>query len=247
MHDRLFVAWQDEVSRTWHTIARLTRTADGYEFVFTRGASRLKSVPENLFGMQLHDRFQFSRLIPLFTNRIPSRTRTDFGRMAAWLDLDEFEQDPFTLLARFGLIPGTDSILIYPEPSVANGRYTLDFFVHGIRHMHRDASSWCDSVVTGDRLLPLLDVQNPVDPDAVTLRAEGSYFLIGYVPAFYSRDVRTILFDYECAESARLTVRKSNADAPMQLRILCRFEADVPVNFLPLDDYDHQPLEPVNA
>lgn len=63
MHS-LFVAWQDETTRTWHTVGKLTRRPDGYEFVFTKGADRLDSIPETLFKMRTHERYHFPELIP---------------------------------------------------------------------------------------------------------------------------------------------------------------------------------------
>ena len=83
------------------------------------------------------------------------------------------DEDEFVLLSKCGLIPGTDSVLVYPEPGLSEGRYQLEFFVHGIRHMHSSASKWCEEVEQGERLFPLLDVQNPVDPNAVALGRKG--------------------------------------------------------------------------
>jgi hypothetical protein len=86
-------------------------------------------------------------------------------------------EDEFVLLSKCGLIPGTDSVLVYPEPGLSEGRYQLEFFVHGIRHMHSSASKWCEEVEQGERLFPLLDVQNPVDPNAVALRTANNVLI----------------------------------------------------------------------
>jgi hypothetical protein len=238
--ENLYLAWQDEATRTWHTIARLTRDSEGYELIFTQGATRLGDLPERLFKMQLKYRYRFQTLINVFKNKIPSRNRPDFEKMARWLNLRGSE-DEFVLLSKFGLIPGSDALLVYPEPNVRGGRYELEFFVHGIRHMHSDVLRLCDDLASGQRLLPVLDVQNPVDQCAVALRAEADTILIGYVPTFYAGDLKGILSNEALCAAARITVVRNNKDAPVQLRLLCRFESPVPPGFQPLDSVAHKP------
>ena len=237
----LYVAWQDQASRTWHTIARLRRTGDEYEFVFTRGVKRLSSIPLDLFRMDVTKRYRSTELTPLFRNRLLSRSRKDFSKISHWLNLRGDESD-FDLLSKFGLIPGTDSILIYPSPETQENQYFIEFFVHGIRHMSADMVTQCDQVIEGARLLPLLDVQNPIDPNAIALRAEDDTRLMGYMPAFYASDIRSILSDAQSAKSARITVVRNNKDAPIQLRLLCRFQATVTEDFLSLNTDVHRPL-----
>jgi len=111
-------------------------------------------------------------------------------------------EDEFGLLSKFGLIPGTDSLLVYPEPDVISGTYALEFFVHGIRHMHKASMELCSTLRSGERLLPLLDVQNPVDPNAVAIRYIDPPVLVGYVPTFYSTDFRQLLLQPRLATKA---------------------------------------------
>jgi hypothetical protein len=242
MVSNLYVAWQDEITRAWRTIARLHRASNGYELSFTQGADKLKSIPSELFRMDVKSTYVFSDLIPMFKNKLPPRSRNDFLKMAGWLNL-RGDEDEFTMLSRFGLIPGSDSILIYPEPEIASNKYTLQFFVHGIRHMHRDAVSLCDDLHSGTKLLPVLDVQNPVDKNAVALRCENESVLLGYVPTFYASDLYKLLSDANVAKSAIVRVVKSNIDAPLQLRLLCSFEAAVPDNFQSLSADVYKPYE----
>ena len=162
-------------------------------------------------------------------------------RLANWLNLRGNEEE-FEALAKFGLIPGTDSILVYPEPQVSLGMYRLEFFVHGIRHMHEHADLLCKDMNEGDRLLPLLDVQNPVDPNAIALRCTSNTILLGYAPAFYSADLRRILSDQQLAGGARIKIVRNNVDAPVQMRLLCRIEAAVPSTFRALDTDVHKPI-----
>ena len=246
MSDTVYVAWQDSASRSWHTFARLTHKNDDYEFAFTKGADRLSSVPRDLFGMDLKDRYRSNDLISLFKNKLPPRSRSDFMKLATWLNLRGDEKD-FDLLAKFGLIPGTDSLLVYPEPEVAAGRYALEFFVHGIRHMHKEALHYCENASEGDKLLPLLDVKNETDANAVALRTTDGAFLVGYVPSFYSADVRTLLAEPSLAKTARIEVIRNNRDAPIQLRLLCRFTSDVPSGFMALNTVSHEMITDTGA
>lgn len=241
MNRDLYVAWQDQASRAWHTIARLRRVGEDYEFLFTRGVRELNSIPLDLFRMDVNKRYRSAELIPLFRNRLLSRSRTDFSKVAKWLNLSGTEGE-FESLSKFGLIPGTDSILIYPSPQIESQTYSLEFFVHGIRHMHPDMISHCDGLMEGSKLLPLLDVQNHMDASAVAFRCENDFRLIGYLPTFYAGDAHAILANQTLAKSARITVIRNNKDAPVQLRLLCRFEATVVENFQSLNSEAHRPL-----
>jgi hypothetical protein len=218
----VFVAWQDPGTREWHTIGRLSRTVDGlYEFGFTRGADKLRDVAKRLFNSNLDGNFFSTGLTAMFRNKIPPRSRSDFQKMAAWLNLRGDESD-FDLLGKFGLIPGSDGLLVYSAPKIEQGRYSIEFFLHGIRHthgesdtrhLHGDVLAWCEVAKVGDQLLALLDVQNPFDPNSVALRAEGGTIAVGYVPRFYAGDIRSILGQPECARSAKFEILRNNADA----------------------------------
>lgn len=223
MVESLFIAWQD-ANRRWHTIAKLNRSVDGFEFAFTKGAEALGTVPKSLFGLDVGFRYKFKELLPLLRNRLPSKSRSDYQRLSEWLDVQS-PKDQFDLLARFGLIPGTDSLLIYPEPTLHNGTFSVDFFVHGIRHMHRDVEEWAKSAIPGTAILPMLDLQNEVDPNAVALRARHHAILLGYVPAFYANAFSTILSNSAEAATAAITLLKANPMAPSQIKLWCRFEA----------------------
>jgi hypothetical protein len=237
----LYVAWQNQATRAWHTVARLNRTKTGYELVFTRGVASLPTIPSDLFRMDVRERYSSDELFPLFRNRLPSRSRSDVPKMAHWLNVTGGE-DEFDLLSKFGLIPGTDSLLVYPEPELISGTYGLEFFVHGVGHLQKDAMELCGDLRVGERLLPLLDVQNPVDPNAVAIRCVNHPVLVGYVPTFYAPDFRQLLSQPRLAAKAQLTVVRFNEDAPNQLRLLCRFECPVPQGFRALNSETHQPM-----
>jgi hypothetical protein len=226
MDKKLYVAWQD-ADRRWHTIGQLSKVQGSYEFVFTKGAVPYENVIHKLFNMKLElgFRYRFQDLIPLFQNRILKENRPDFAKLSKWVGLSGSEND-FEKLAKFGPIPGTDSMLVYPEPSILNDRFSVDFYVHGIRHMHNDVQQWSNSVIPGQRLLPMLDVQNEADPiSAVALRAENGNVLVGYVPAFYATSISKILRRNKNDSEVKISVLRTNKDAPSQIRLFCRFEA----------------------
>lgn len=244
MSDTVYVAWQDDLTRRWKTIARLTRRPDGYELVFTAGVRSLGNLPSNVFRMEPGYRYRSSELLEIFKNRIPPRSRSDFTRLANWLGVDPKGND-FALLSRFGLIPGSDSILVYPAPSVVDGMFELDFFVHGLRYMHTDASLWCENVSAGQVLLPMLDIKNVADPSAVALRDPDGSIIIGYVPAFYASDIASILRTEGGLGTSSITILRANKDAPVQLKLLCRFKAKVSSEYQPFSEGDHVPI--INA
>jgi len=245
----VFVAWQDPGTRQWHTIAKLSLSSDDlYEFSFTHGAEALRDVAKRLFNSNLEGRFFSNGLTALFRNKIPPRSRSDFFKMAEWLNLKGDEAD-FELLGKFGLIPGSDGLLVYPAPKIKDDHYSVEFFVHGIRHahgdtgvrhLHGDVLTWCHSAKAGDNLYALLDVQNRYDENSVALRADDASIVVGYVPRFYAGDLRKILGNPELARNANFEIRRNNADAPLQLRLLCRFTCSVPAGFSSLDDVDHE-------
>jgi hypothetical protein len=243
----VFVAWQDPATREWHTVARLSRTADHYEFGFTQGAEKVREVVKTLFNSRLDDLYLSNELTSLFRNKIPPRSRSDFRKLASWLNMRGDESD-FDLLGKFGLIPGTDGLLVYPMPRIENGQYSVEFFIHGVRHTHGNAGSlhlhgdvltWCQQAQPGERLFAMLDVQNEFDPNAVALRTQSGTIAVGYVPRFYASDLRLILGQPDLAKSAQFELLRNNADAPLQFRLLCRFTSAVPVAFKALDDLDH--------
>ncbi len=241
MEDKVYVAWQDEVSRRWETIACLTKRGDEYELIFTKGAEKLDNISKKLFRLEPGNRYVFSDLIAIFKNKIPSKSRPDFHKMARWLGADP-DAGEFGLLKAFGLIPSSDSTLAYPGPTIEHGQYRLQFFIHGIRHMHPDAIKQSEGVATGERLLPMLDVQNPTDPNAVALRTTAGLMPIGYVPAFYAADLRKLLAEPAFASQSRITVTRNNHDSPIQFRLLCSFVSPLPREFRSFDTDSHKPM-----
>lgn len=130
--------------------------------------------------------------------------------------------------------------MVYPEPTVESGTYMIDFLVHGMRHLPENVTERCKIIAEGDELAPMLDVRNPVDASAIALREKQGNIVLGYVPAFYADDIYQILRKKTLAKTASVKVLKNNLDAPIQLRLLCRFSAQVDPNFRALDTEGHE-------
>lgn len=169
-----------------------------------------------------------------------STNRADYKKIADWVGIAP-EDNEFDRLYKFGLIPGSDSMLFYAAPDVSEGKYKLNFFVHSIKYMHNDAKSWCLEASPGSKLCPLLDVQNCADTNAVALKCPTDNVIIGYVPAFYARDLKIIFSNEDCARRAEILVSKNNRDAPDQLKLMCELVTPVPAGFVSLDTQEHTP------
>ena len=131
MPNTLYVAWQNGETRRWHTIARLQKQSAGYEFIFTKGISGVANLARQLFDMDSGDIYRFKELIPLFKSRMLSTNRADFKKVAEWVGITP-EDAEFDRLCKFGLIPGSDSMLFYAAPDLTDEMYRLNFFVHSI-------------------------------------------------------------------------------------------------------------------
>lgn len=241
MPRNLFVAWQDSRTRSWHTVARLTRINDEYELVFTEGARRFKSVLNDLFGLDLEYRYRFQKLIPAFRNKIPPKSRSDYASLSNWFGVSE-EEDEFTKLSKFGMLQSNEPIIVYPEPDAAGGRYECEFFLHALRYMHPDAMDWCRAAAAGAVLNPLLDVKNEADEFAVALRSTPGCILLGYIPAFFARDINLLLRQREIAAEATISVVQANPGAPAQMMLRCKYSSPRPEGFSPLGSESHQLL-----
>ncbi len=228
----LYVAWQDPESRNWVPVGKLTFQTGIYRFVYTKGATL--STNFNPFGSMrdLYEVYKSRDLFPLFANRLISKKRPEYQDFLRWLDLREEEADPLVLLARTEGLRATDSLTVFPCPEPdTEGRYVVHFFSHGLRHLPDEARLRVNSLRPGDRLYLLPDPQNPHDGYAIALRTGDPKAIVGYCPRYISRDFLDIL--HNAPQSVEVRVKRVNADAPIQLRLLCTLTADWPEDFRP--------------
>ena len=238
----LFVAWQDPKSREWYPVGRLTH--DGrYRFVYTAGA---RVSPDFLpFGRMtdLYATYESESLFPLFTNRLLPKSRPEYADYLRWLDVNEDDPlSPLAILARSGGLRSTDSLEIFPEPErTPDGYYEVTFVVHGLRYLPKSAIDHIEQLKPGVRLYAMLDVQNPFHSLALALRTDLPPVFIGYCPRYLCKDFQKVL-EFSKPENAKVLVRKVNADAPPQYRVLCKFSAPWPTQFDPCKGSRYRPL-----
>lgn len=243
----LFVYWQAPESRTWYPVGVLSRSGGGYRFAYTVGAEKAQSSGFIPFGRMsnLRQTYESNELFPIFANRILARSRPEYEQFLDWIGLDGEADDPLVLLDRTGGSRVTDSLQLYrkPEPTEA-GQFDLAFFSHGISHLPKEAVQAVGALQQGATLYPLLDNLNRFDPNAVALRTDDPAWIIGYVPRFFAPDVRECIAKVVPA-GISVDLLRVNPDAPLQMRLLCRFLSDWPEHFAPCSGPEYQVLEPV--
>lgn len=227
----LFVAWQEPESRRWFPVGRLTQENGEFKFVYTRGAKEAKNFTP--FGRMnnLDTAYVSDVLFPLFANRMLPKSRPEYREYLRWLGLGEEHYDELDILARSGGLRATDTLEIFPCPEPTEDmRYRVYFFSHGLRHLILENQARVNRLQVGERLFLMRDLQNSHDAKALLLRTDDPMSIVGYCPRYYSGEFSRLL-DTVDAEKVHVTVEQVNADAPMQLRLLCKVEAPWPTNF----------------
>jgi hypothetical protein len=243
MTSALFLTWQDPETRNWYPVGRLTVENGDYVFVYTKGA---EASPRFItFGSmnQLNVKYVSKVLFPLFANRLLTKSRPEYNRYLNWMGFHHGDANPLEELARTGGERVTDSLQIYPCPTkTSDGKYVTYFFCHGIRHLRGGSSQEIVKFESEQKLLPMFDLLNPFDEQAVALRTSDPAMMIGYCPRYLAHDVR------ELASMAKasfdLKVELINHDAPIQFRLLCRLTATWPDGFNPCSEPAFQSLIP---
>lgn len=238
----LFVSWRDPRGsiRPIGCLTRHRRGADeGYSFVYLKLAERLDGF-EPLPGLpDLHQRYQSSRLFPVFANRVMPRSRPEFDALAARVDLAG-DVDPFEVLARSGGRRATDRIEVFSAPErAADGSSCVLFFVRGIRHVPGGTEA-ADVLRPGDHLVLVNEPTNEHNPRAIVTRASDGR-QVGWVPDYLVDHVHD-LRELNGEEPLATVVHVNTRDVPSHLRLLCRLTAPWPEGYEPLSGPDFQLL-----
>ena len=241
MKSPLFLFWQAPQSRRWHAVGKLDREGDKFRFVYTYGAKAASGFQPFGRMTDLEKKYESESMFPIFENRLLSKSRSGYKDFVSWLGLSESEVDPMNILALTGGARATDTLLLYPKPvPTEDNRFILHFFLHGIQYMPVAVLGQINKLQPGESLFPMFDVLNDHDPYAVTVRTSAPPHMIGYVPRFFARDIRFCMRGID--QSAHLKVVQVNPEAPTQMRLLCRFEADWPADFSPCDSEEFKPI-----
>lgn len=238
----LFLAWQNPKTRHWYPVARLTHDGSWYTFVYTKGA---QACPDFYpFGRmtELGAVYRSEDLFPLFANRLLPKTRPEYRDYLRWLNLEDKENDSIATLSRSGGLRGTDSLEVFPQPVLSNtGKYELVFLSHGLRHLPEYAIERCSQLERGERLYLMFDTQNDNDNSALVLRTESPITIVGFCPRYLTKDFASLL-EQSNANEVEVKVERVNPDAPLQLRLLCRFSAPWPTGFKAFSDELFTPI-----
>lgn len=237
----LYVAWQNELSREWVPVAKLSRVDNGYQLRYTKGAGRAIGF-SGLGRMAALDKVYFSpELFPFFANRIISKSRPEFQSYKRWLGLEEQPtDDPLAILGVTGGLRATDSLELIPEPNVKGSTLTLDFFSRGLRHLL--PADFSGLIAEGAQAYLMLDVQNQFDGSAVVLRSDDPKSLLGYLPRYFSKAVANEI--QRNPDGVKVVLRRINKDAPLDMRLLFQLTvSDTKNRSLFDDDADFQPWD----
>jgi hypothetical protein len=242
---QLYLAWQDPKNRSWYPVGVLTidenRTYP-YRFVYTKGALSTENfVP--FVGMTDPDSaYESKALFPLFSNRLLSDSRPEYKKYLRWLHFDENADNTFDMLAMTEGSRATDTLELFkcPTPN-SEGKYEIDFFSHGLRHVAKHVIERVNHLKKGERLFLARDMQNKYDSMAMALRTDDPVEFVGYCPRYLSPDFWQLLEDND-AMDVLVTVERVNEDAPLNLRLLCKLVAPWPAGFQPCSDDKFKPL-----
>lgn len=240
---KLFLAWQDQASRQWFPIGRLSTADDGmYEFVYVRGFERARDQAglTPLPAFPDTERVYLSpNLFPMFNNRIMSPSREEYPRYLERMNLTA-EEPPMSILARSLGQRSTDSFELFPFPlDPSSKRFEIDFFVHGIRHRPLEAQAKSLELSPGDPLGLRHDLDNYDDPAAVLVLASDET-PIGFVPRYYAPDLVVLLeSEVEIACAVQHVNRQSDR---IRQRLLCRLRAPWPMDEPPFERPEYRPI-----
>lgn len=234
----IYLAWQDQGTRSWHVIGLLRRTNEGYEFRYTQGVRNIENFSV-LPSMPNYEQVYFSHeLLSLFKNRLMPKSRPDYPMYISWMGFTNENVDELDALAISGGEKETDFFRIIPVPEKKDGgEYSFKFFVNGINHMPSQSQELIDNLKSDEQLLLLQDFQNQQDAFALMLRAAKPPVLIGFIPAYLTKIVSK-LKEENGANSVKVSVAQVNKDAPLQKRLLCTLSLSYPI--MTWDQYEDE-------
>jgi HIRAN domain len=223
---RLIVAWQNRLSRLISPVGSLEH-GFGYRFRYLRATEEVRGFRPFVGFPDLQRTYVSDELFPLFSKRIMSARRPDFGQFLTQLHLSR-NATPWEQLARSEGRSAGDAVQVYPVPWVADdGATVCRFLVHGIRRVTGGA---LPELVAGQSLELRSDPANPVNPHAVHVCTVAGRPL-GYVPDLLLEHIRRT----ETTGPTRLSVEHVNGpEAPPHLRLLVRLEGRVPPGYEPM-------------
>ncbi len=242
----LFVAWQHQETRRFHTVARLAQVSGAgyeecFEFTYIQGSLQAEGFLPFISFPDLHQVYRSRSLFPMFTNRLLSSSRADFPEHIALLGLPPTTTSPIAILGRSGGRRTTDTLELFPLPEFEpDFGYRTWFWVHGLRHLPQVSQLQIQTLTPGEQALLHCETENPVDSSAIKLLSSRGGHWIGYMPAYLLDDAHTL---QQTCEICHIFVDRINPlTSPIQQRVLCRLESCWPEGFIPYSTTRYQPL-----
>lgn len=240
----LFVAWQDPVTRRIFPVARLLDRQEGarWEFVYIHGAhAAAERGFEYFLGAEDLDRvYESDELPPLLQNRLMRSSRPDFPEYLRCLGLPADTRDEVPILARSEGRRATDTIEVYGLPTYDEARrvYRFQFFARGVRHTE-GAEARIQKLRAGAVLDIAADPMNLADQLAIRVHETGGG-QVGFVPNTLVEDVHALRA--RGSEIQVFTEQVNPHPAPVQLRLLCRLEAEARGEYVPFASPRYEPI-----
>ncbi len=244
--EKLYLAWQDPKNRNWWPVGMLTYDDNNtYRFFYTKGAKELTDMGifEPFARMKKLDAvYKSGDLFPLFTNRILSDSRPEYKRHLDWLGSTVEGNKRLSILAMTEGIRGTDTLEVFRCPKEnAKGEYEVVFLAHGLRYLTKSAINRLNNLHKVDQLYLIFDMQNAYDKTAMALRTDDPVEIVGYCPRYLSPDFLALLKEYG-TNNVKVSVERINAEAPLNLRLVCKIVSPWPVDNVPCSDEKYQPI-----
>lgn len=227
----VYIVWQDEVTRMWHPVAKITHADGIYRLNYTRGACSSPRYKPFVRMDDISKNYYSKDLFPFFKNRVMPQSRPEFKNLVRWLGMGEMEFDPLVYLALSGGARSTDNYMVVPVPEKKNGEYSIKFLVSGIRYIEESAKNRIEKIKPLDKIYYEFEESNEKDSNAVALYLDNET-RIGYCPRYLASDFKKLLKSEKYA-SADFHVEQVNTDAPYQYKMLCSFTIRWPDGFEP--------------
>ncbi len=245
MNKTLFLAWQDKGnSRQWFPIGRLDAGPldHAYRFRYTGGAKRAQAEARFQPLMefpQLERDYWAPTLFPLFRNRVINPRRPDREAYLRRLALPS-QADPFEILSTNGGYRATDAYEVFPKLEKGpDGSFRCRFFLHGWRHVTREAQDRLDRLAAGEALFVTLELTNPKTQFAVQIQTTD-YYMIGWAPRYLVLDLVKAIADHP-SEYAAHVVQVNPQPAPSKQRVLIEMRGKWD-DYEPMTGPDYQPV-----
>mgnify|MGYP001459812971 CR=1 FL=1 len=250
-YQKIYVVWQDPKSRRHFPVGELSYVHNDHEvyhFNYIYGVGEAQK-----FGFQpfpgfpeLEITYVSPELFPFFQNRILLSSREEYEAFVTSLGLSPSNAKPIDILARSGGRRATDSVEVFAPADIketddANFNIAQYYFLlHGLSHMRDCVQSLVADLKVGDPLFIMHDIQNPVDPEALSLRTKN-YCSIGFVPRYLLDDMWRLL--HEQTDLKFYIYKVNKPPTPIQQRIVCKLEAKVQKDFISCRSEAYKPYK----